>query len=177
MGTENRRYNVLFLCTHNSARSIFAEALVNAMPDCGLDAYSAGSEPAADVHPQALALLESLSIPTAGLHSKHWDTFATPEAPAMDFVFTVCDKAAQQTCPAWPGKPVTAHWGVPDPSIVTEDAEASRKAFRQAFHMLRHRIQLFASLPIEARDRLTLQREVDAIGRQVSSIDDRHDRP
>jgi len=167
MCADKRSYNVLFLCQHNSARSILGEALVNSMPASGLCAYSAGSDPADAVHPQTLALLESLSIPTDKLYPKHWDTFAAPDAPPMDFVFTVCDKTASQTCPAWPNKPVTGHWGIADPSRVVDGPEQERQAFRDALHHISRRVHLFMSLPIASRDRLTLQRDVEIIGRDT----------
>ena len=165
---KKRFYNVLFLCQHNSARSISGDALVNSMPGSGLRAYSAGTDPADAVHPQTLAVLESLSIPTDTLYPKHWDMFAAPDAPPMDFVFTVRDKAASQTCPAWPNKPVTGHWGIADPSQVVDNPERERRAFRDALHEMNRRVHLFMSLPIASRDRLTLQREIEAIGRNTS---------
>lgn len=157
-------YNVLFLCTGNSARSIFGEALINSMGKGRFRGFSAGSHPAGRVHPQALALLEKMQIPTAGLRSKSWEEFARADAPPMHFVFTVCDSAAAETCPVWPGQPMTAHWGVPDPAAVNGDEQARTKAFRAAFMALRNRISLFMNLPIASLDRLRLQQELDAIG-------------
>ena len=159
-----KTYNVLFLCTGNSARSIMAEALLDHWAKGRFRAYSAGSFPKSAVHPLALDLLEKAHLDTSGLRSKSWDEFAKPGAPQMDFVFTVCDQAASEVCPAWPGNPVTAHWGVPDPAAVEgTDAEKNR-AFRIAFQALETRIKLFASLRLEALDRLAIKREVDEIG-------------
>ena len=160
-----RVYNVLFLCTGNSARSILAESLLNHWGNGRFRAYSAGSFPKGQVHPLSIALLEQLHLPTAGLRSKSWDEFATPDAPALDFVFTVCDDAAGEVCPVWPGKPLTAHWGVPDPAAVV-GAEAVRwEAFRATLRELENRIRLFTSLPIATLDRMTLGTRVAAIGR------------
>lgn len=159
-------YHALFLCTGNSARSILAEALLNHWGDGRFRAYSAGSFPTGRVHPHALALLEHLGLPTEGLRSKSWDEFAAPGAPALDFVFTVCDAAAGEVCPIWPGHPVTAHWGVADPAAV-EGSEVERMAaFREAFRVLEHRIQAFTALRPEALDRLAMKQQLDAIGRQ-----------
>jgi len=159
-------YNVLFLCTGNSARSILAEVLLNDLGKGRFTAYSAGSHPADRVHPFAIELLERNHLPTAGLRSKSWDEFAQPGAPELHFVFTVCDKAAGEACPVWPGQPMTAHWGVPDPAEVQGSDEVKRKAFFQAFNQLQNRIALFANLPIVSLDRLSLQRQLDAIGRE-----------
>ncbi len=149
-------YNVLFLCTGNSARSILAEALLNRLGEGRFVAYSAGSFPKGAVHPGALALLDALDFPTDGLRSKSWDEFAGPDAPTMDFVVTVCDQAAGEVCPIWPGHPVTAHWGLPDPAAV-EGAEIERsRAFKTAFHALKHRIAAFVSLPVDRLDREAL---------------------
>jgi arsenate reductase len=165
MGLEATPYNVLFLCTGNSARSIFAEQLLNHWGAGLFRAYSAGSQPKGSVHPIALALLEQMKLPTAGLRSKSWDVFAGPHGPRLDFVFTVCDRAAAEVCPVWPGQPMTAHWGVADPAAV-EGADTQRwLAFRQAFRELENRIKIFASLPIRSLDRLRLQERIDAIGR------------
>jgi arsenate reductase len=158
-------YNVLFLCTGNSARSIMAEAILanKGMPD--FQAYSAGSHPGGRVHPEALRQLELARLPTAGMRSKSWDEFAQPGAPPMDFVFTVCDNAAHELCPVWPGQPVTAHWGIPDPAAVRGTPEQVASAFREAFMMLERRIGLFLGLPLTSLDRLALQREIDRIGK------------
>ncbi len=159
-------YNVLFLCTGNSARSILAEVLIEHWGNGRFKGYSAGSLPKGAVHPIALDLLENLHLPTGGLRSKSWNEFARPGAPVMDFVFTVCNQAAGETCPVWPGNPVTAHWGVPDPAAV-EGAEAEqRRAFRDAYLALENRIKLFVALPIEKLDRLAIKRNVDEIGRR-----------
>jgi arsenate reductase (thioredoxin) len=161
-------FNVLFLCTGNSARSILAEAAMNhlAIGRGRFRAFSAGSHPKADVHPFALELLREQHLPTAGLRSKSWDEFAAPGAPVMDFVFTVCDLAAQEQCPYWPGQPMTAHWGVPDPAAVTGTDEEKRRAFKDAFLTLRRRIELLASLPLDKLNRLALKHELDRIGRE-----------
>jgi arsenate reductase len=144
----NRVYNVLFLCTGNSARSILAEAILNDRGRGRFRAFSAGSHPKGAVHPQALALLERLGLPTEGLRSKAWDEFARPDAPPLDFVFTVCDDAAGEVCPIWPGQPVTAHWGQPDPAAVEGTALEKANAFREAFRTLEERIDLFLSRPL-----------------------------
>ena len=161
-------FNVLFLCTGNSARSILAEAAMNHLTIGGgkFKAYSAGSHPRAEVHALALETLRGCHIPIDGLHSKSWDEFAKADAPKLDFVFTVCDKAAAEQCPHWPGQPMTAHWGVPDPAEVQGTDEQKRKAFREAFLIIRRRIELFASLPMESLSRLALQERVDQIGRE-----------
>jgi arsenate reductase len=160
-----RTYNVLFLCTGNSARSILGEALLNAQGAGSFRGFSAGSFPKGKVHPQAIALLRSLGFPTESLRSKSWQEFASPGAPDMDFVFTVCDQAASETCPIWPGNPITAHWGVPDPAaIVGSEAEVAQ-AFRQTLRLLDRRIKLFTSLRSDALDRMAVKRELDAIGR------------
>ena len=157
-------YNVLFICTGNSARSILAEGLLNEMGKGRFRAWSAGSQPRGEVHPQALATLERLRIPTAGYRSKSWDEFIAPGAPVFDFIFTVCDNAAGEVCPFWPGKPVSAHWGVPDPAAVEDDEEMQRKAFNDAAMRLRRRIELFLSLPIQRLDALSLKLELQNIG-------------
>jgi arsenate reductase len=159
-------YNVLFLCTGNSARSILAEVLLNTLGRGRFLAFSAGSHPTGQVNPYAIHLLEKNRLPTVGLHSKDWAEFAQPGAPALDFVFTVCDKAAGEVCPVWPGQPMTAHWGVPDPAEVSGSEEQVEKAFFQAFHQLQNRIALFANLPITSLDRLSLQKQLDAIGQE-----------
>jgi arsenate reductase (thioredoxin) len=143
----SRRYNVLFLCTGNSARSIMAEAILNRKGFPNFMAYSAGSLPKGAVHPAALRQIEAANLPTAGLRSKAWDEFAAPGAPQMDFVFTVCDNAAKEVCPIWPGQPMTAHWGIPDPAIAEGTSEKIERAFRDTFRILDRRISLFVSLP------------------------------
>jgi arsenate reductase (thioredoxin) len=158
------RYNVLFLCTGNSARSIMAEAIMNAKGRPNFIAYSAGSHPSGRVRPEALRQLESAHLSTNGLRSKSWDEFAAPGAPRMDFVFTVCDNAAKEVCPIWPGQPMTAHWGVPDPVAVAGTPEQIEKGFRDAFMTLERRISLFLCLPLASLDRLAIKREVDRIG-------------
>jgi arsenate reductase len=159
-----RVYNVLFLCTGNSARSILGEALLNHKGKPNFHAFSAGSHPAGGVHPFAIRQLESAGLPTTGLHSKSWDEFAKPGAPKMDFVFTVCDNAAKEVCPIWPGQPMTAHWGVPDPAAVAGSNEQMERAFRGAFVTLDRRIGLFLHLPLSSLDQLAIKREVDRIG-------------
>jgi arsenate reductase (thioredoxin) len=160
------QYNVLFLCTGNSARSIMAEALLNLKGRPTFKAYSAGSHASGKVRPEALTQLESAHVPITGLRSKNWDEFAKPDAPKLDFVFTVCDNAAKEVCPIWPGQPMTAHWGVPDPAAVRGTGEEIRRAFRDAFFMLERRIGLFLCLPLSSIDRLKIQKELDNIGRQ-----------
>lgn len=158
-------YNVLFLCTGNSARSIMAEAILNHKGKGRFTAYSAGSHPSGQPRPEALQQIESAGMSTAGLRSKSWDEFAAPAAPKLDFVFTVCDNAAREQCPYWAGQPMTAHWGVPDPAAVQGTSEQIARAFRQAFLVLDRRIGLFLSLPLSALERLAVQREIDRIGR------------
>jgi protein-tyrosine-phosphatase len=161
---HQKTYNVLFLCTGNSARSILAECVLNRLGSGRFHAYSAGSFPRGAVHPLALQLLRSQSYSVTGLRSKSWDEFAAPDAPKLDFVFTVCDNAAGEVCPAWPGRPMTAHWGMPDPAAV-EGTEAERHlAFADAMRMLHNRIGIFVNLPIESLDRLSLQKRLRAIG-------------
>ena len=160
-----RVYNVLFLCTGNSARSILAESILNDRGNGRFRAYSAGSRPKGAVNPRALALLERMGLPTAGLRSKAWDEFAQPGAPTLDFVFTVCDDAAGEVCPVWPGQPMTAHWGQPDPVAVQGSELDQTNAFRDAFRMLERRIALFTSLPMASLDRLALGTKVREIGR------------
>jgi arsenate reductase len=159
-------YNVLFLCTGNSARSILGEAILNRRGRPNFRAFSAGSHPAGRVHPYALKQLESAGLPVEGLRSKGWDEFAKPGAPRMNFVFTVCDSAAAEVCPVWPGQPVTAHWGIPDPASVVESPEQIERAFRDAFITMGRRIELFLSLPLEKLDALAVKKEVDRIGRE-----------
>jgi len=159
-------YNVLFLCTGNSARSIMAEAIMNFKGRPQFTAYSAGSRPSGTVRPEALHEVEAARIPTDGLRSKSWDEFAKPDAPKLDFIFTVCDNAAKETCPIWLGHPTTAHWGVPDPAAVVGSKEEVEKAFRDAFFLLECRISLFLALPLASIDRLALKKELDRIGRQ-----------
>src|SRR6266849_1282998 len=160
------RYNVLFLCTGNSARSIMAEVLLNHRGQPNFTAYSAGSHPTGRVHPNALKQLEAARLPTVNLRSKSWGEFAQPGAPPMNFVFTVCDNAAQEVCPVWPGQPITAHWGVPDPAAVAGSPEQIDRAFRDAFLILDRRIGLFLSLPLSTLDELAIKKEIDRIGRQ-----------
>jgi arsenate reductase len=162
----NPRYNVLFLCTGNSARSIMAEAILNFKGRPQFKAYSAGSHPSGTVRPEALRQLQLAHIPAGGFTSKSWDKFAKPDAPKLDFVFTVCDHAAKEVCPVWPGQPMTAHWGIPDPAAVAGTPEQIGKAFRDAFLMLDRRIMLFLCLPLGSIDRLALKKELDDIGRQ-----------
>jgi len=161
--TPERPYNVLFLCTGNSARSILAEAILNKVGAGKFKAFSAGSQPAGKVNPQALALLARSGFATEGYRSKSWDEFAG--GPELDFVFTVCDNAANEVCPAWPGQPMTAHWGVPDPAAVTGTPDEIARVFREAFALLQRRIELFANLPVASLDRLSLKARLDDIGR------------
>jgi arsenate reductase (thioredoxin) len=159
-------YNVLFLCTGNSARSIMAEALTNFKGAPRFTAYSAGSHPSGKVRPEALRRLQAAHIPIDGLRSKSWDEFDSPGAPRMDFVFTVCDRAAKEACPFWPGQPVTAHWGVPDPAAVEGSRQVIERAFREAFTILERRVGLLLSLPLASLDRLAIKKSVDEIGRK-----------
>ncbi|MGJ8531481.1 MAG: arsenate reductase ArsC [Alphaproteobacteria bacterium] len=160
-------FNVLFLCTGNSARSILAEAIMNKVGAGRFKAYSAGSFPKGEVHPEAIALLTRLGFDTGFARSKNWDEFADPEAPKMDFVFTVCDDAANEACPVWPGQPLSAHWGIPDPAAVKgADSEISL-AFSEAYRMLNTRISIFTALPLASIDRMSLQPKLDDIGRQT----------
>jgi len=161
----DRCYNVLFLCTGNSARSILAEAILNNRGKGRFKAFSAGSYPKGAVHPLALALLERKHFPTEGLRSKAWDEFAQPGAPTIDFIFTVCDNAAGEICPVWPGHPMTAHWGQPDPAAVEGTELDKTNAFRDAFRMLERRIEMFTSLPIASLDQLSLGSRVREIGK------------
>lgn len=167
----DRPYNVLFLCTGNSARSIFAETILNKIGKDKFAAYSAGSHPKGAVHPRALALLTRLGLPTGELRSKSWSEFARPGSPELDFVFTVCDNAANEVCPVWAGQPMTAHWGVPDPAAVSGDEKAIEFAFRDAFMTLQRRIELFANLPVRSLDRMSLRKELDTIGKIAGKAD------
>ena len=162
-GRMTRPYNVLFLCTGNSARSILAEAILGRAGAGRFHAFSAGSFPKGAVHPAALELLAELGYATDGMRSKSWDEFAAADAPTLDFIFTVCDDAAGELCPVWPGKPVTAHWGIEDPAAVEGDRQAA--AFLTAYHALKRRIELFLALPLESLDELTLNQRLKAIGR------------
>lgn len=159
-------HNVLFLCTGNSARSIMAEAILNFKGRPRFTAYSAGSHPSSAVRPEALRQLQVAHIPTDALRSKAWEEFSRPGAPPLHFVFTVCDNAAKEVCPVWPGQPMTAHWGIPDPAAVEGTTEEVERAFRNAFFMLDRRISLFLSLPFASLDRLALKRKIDKIGQQ-----------
>jgi arsenate reductase len=160
------RYNVLFLCTGNSARSIMAEAILNRKGFPNFRAFSAGSQPKGAVHPAALREIEAARLPIAGLRSKAWDEFALAGAPQMDIVFTVCDNAAKEVCPVWPGQPMTAHWGIPDPAAVEGSSKTVEKAFRDAFLILDRRISLFLSLPLSSLDKVALKKKIDRIGRE-----------
>lgn len=163
--TQARAYNVLFLCTGNSARSIIAEAILNREGLGRFGAFSAGSQPKGSVHPVALHMLETLNHPVAGLRSKSWEAFGGPEAPPLDFVFTVCDNAANEVCPIWPGQPMTAHWGIPDPAAVEGSEAEVHAAFLDAYRMLSNRIALFTALPLESIDRMSLRTRLAAIGK------------
>lgn len=165
MEPMDRPLNVLFLCTGNSARSILSEVMMNAMGAPRFRAYSAGSHPTGQVNRFALELLQKNRLPIEGLRSKSWDEFAQPGAPALDFVFTVCDSAAGEVCPLWPGQPISAHWGVPDPAAVQGSDDDKRKAFFRAYSALQNRIQLFLALPLAKLDRIALKQRLDEIGR------------
>jgi protein-tyrosine-phosphatase len=162
-------YNVLFLCTGNSARSIMAEAIMNRLGQGRFRAFSAGSHPKGTVHPQALALLRKLNYDVSDMRSKSWAEFSTIGAPQLDFVFTVCDNAAAEVCPVWPGQPMTAHWGIPDPAAATGTEAEVGLAFAEALRMLNARISIFVSLPLRSLDQLTLQKRLDAIGKETGS--------
>jgi arsenate reductase len=164
-------FNVLILCTGNSARSIIAEALINHWGRGKFKGYSAGSFPAGKVNPYALEILERMRIPVNEPRSKSWDEFAQPGAPVMDFIFTVCDNAAGEVCPVWPGRPMSAHWGVADPAAVTGDEAAKIGAFREAFRELENRIKIFTSLPVEQLDKVKLQQQLHAIGKMRAGKD------
>ncbi len=159
------KFNVLFLCTANSARSIMAEAILNRLGIGQFRAFSAGSHPKGQVHPEIIRLLQSLHYDTSGLRSKSWSEFAAPGAPLLDFVFTVCDNAAGETCPVWPGQPMTAHWGVPDPAEATGTPAEKALAFKDAYRMIERRIGIFVSLPLRSLDQLSLQHRLREIGR------------
>lgn len=160
-----KTYNVLFLCTANSARSILAEAILNQHSTGHFRAFSAGSQPRGSVHPHALDLLAHAGFDTSSARSKSWEEFAADGAPVMDFVFTVCDDAAEESCPVWPGQPMTAHWGIPDPARATGTEAEKRYAFAQAFRLLSSRIAIFAALPVASLDRLSLKTQIEVIGR------------
>lgn len=162
---NDKVYNVLFLCTGNSARSIMAEALLNAMGRGRFKAHSAGSFPKGEVHPLAKELVEKNRLPVADLRSKSWDEFARPGSPPLDFVFTVCDNAAGEVCPLWPGQPMTAHWGIPDPAAASGALEERRKAFFTAYNQLSNRLSIFVNLPLTHLDRLALKKKLDEIGK------------
>lgn len=160
-------FNVLFLCTGNSARSILAESILNREGKGKFIGYSAGSQPKGEVHPFALDLLKKMNYPTDKLRSKNWEEFSQPGAPELDFVFTVCDNAAAEVCPVWPGQPMTAHWGIPDPAAVEGTEAVRRLAFADAYRHLSNRISIFTSLPIQSLDKLSLQKRLDEIGRKM----------
>jgi protein-tyrosine-phosphatase len=168
----DRTYNVLFLCTGNSARSILAESLLNHWGQGRFRGYSAGSFPKGQVHPISIALLKQLNLPADRLRSKSWDEFAAPGAPPLDFIFTVCDNAAGEVCPVWPGQPMTAHWGVEDPAAVEGSDARKWAAFRQTLMALENRIRLFINLPVAALDKMTLQRRIEAIGKALAEDKD-----
>jgi protein-tyrosine-phosphatase len=163
----DRAYNVLFLCTGNSARSVMAEVLLNHWGKGRFRAFSAGSHPTGRIHPFTLDLLEGLKLPTANLRSKSWDEFALPNAPILDFVFTVCDQAAGEVCPVWPGQPITAHWGFPDPAAFVGPDVEKRALFADVFRQIENRIKIFAALPLEKLDRLAIQRQVRELGAKL----------
>jgi arsenate reductase (thioredoxin) len=166
MPAMQSHYNVLFLCTGNSARSIMAEAIMNRKAARHFTAYSAGSHPSGFVRPEAIRQIEAARLPTEGLRSKSWDEFSQPDSPPLNFVFTVCDSAAKEVCPFWPGQPMTAHWGIPDPAAVKGTPEEIERAFKGAFASLDRRISLFLALPLATLDTFALQREIDAIGHE-----------
>jgi arsenate reductase (thioredoxin) len=168
--TNQRPFNVLFLCTGNSARSIMGEAIINRVGMGKFKGYSAGSMPKGEVHPLTINLLNKLNYDTSTLRSKSWEEFSAPGAPALDFVFTVCDNAANEVCPIWPGQPMTAHWGVPDPAAVEGDDARRALAFADTYRMLNNRIGIFTSLPLTSLDKLTLQRRLDDIGKTKTDV-------
>ncbi len=172
MLSEKPHYNVLFLCTGNSARSIIAEAIMNRLGAPRFKAYSAGSQPKGEVHPYTIDLLRSLNHKVDDFRSKSWDEFAGPDAPPLDFVFTVCDSAAAEACPIWPGQPMSAHWGVPDPAAVEGIEAVKRAAFADTYRMMHQRISIFTNLPIASLDRLSLQKSLDDIGRTRDEPDE-----
>lgn len=163
-----KTYNVLFLCTGNSARSILAEAILNDIGVGHFQAFSAGSTPTGRVHPYAMELLEQLALPTGDLRSKDWSELAQPASPRLDFVFTVCDRAAGEPCPVWPGQPMSAHWGLPDPAAAEGNEAERRLAFAETYRMLKNRIGAFVSLPLDSLDRLSLQNRLNTIGVETS---------
>lgn len=169
--SERKPFSVLFLCTGNSARSIMAEAILNREGRRKFRAFSAGSQPKGSVHPCTLDLLRKLNFDVSGFRSKNWSEFAGPDAPKLDFVFTVCDNAAAETCPVWPGQPITAHWGIPDPAAATGNDAEIHLAFAEAFRMLNNRISTFVNLPIQSLDSLALQRHLDSIGKMPRAGD------
>lgn len=171
--TNNTPRNVLFLCTHNSARSIMAECIMNRLGNGRFKAYSAGSQPSGRVHPYAMDLLQQLNYDVSDLRSKSWEEFATPDAPKLDFVFTVCDNAADEVCPVWPGQPMSAHWGLPDPSAAEGTESERRFAFADTHRMLYQRIGIFVNLPLDSLDKLSLQRRLDDIGRTKADAPER----
>jgi arsenate reductase len=168
--TVDRPLNVLFLCTGNSARSILSEAIINRLGMGKFKGYSAGSMPSGKVHPMALELLNRLNYDTSTARSKSWEEFAGPGAPELDFVFTVCDNAANEVCPIWPGQPMSAHWGLPDPVAVEGDETQRALAFADTYRMLNNRIGIFTSLPLTSLDKLSLQRRIDAIGKMMTDV-------
>lgn len=170
---DTRPLNVLFLCTHNSARSIIAEAVMNRLGMGKFKGYSAGSQPSGRVHPFAMDLLQKLNYDTSALRSKNWEEFAAPGAPQLDFVFTVCDNAANEVCPYWPGQPMSAHWGLPDPSAYEGSETERRVAFADTHRMLYQRISIFTNLPLASLDKLSLQRHLDEIGRSKAPAPER----
>lgn len=168
---EERQLNVLFLCTGNSVRSILAEAILTRLGEGRFRALSAGSAPKGEVNPDAIAFLKHMNHPTDGLRSKDWEEFARPDAPPIDFVFTLCDSAAGEACPVWPGRPMTAHWGLPDPAAVEGNAAERAAAFTECYRMLNNRISILVNLPLASLDRLSLQKNLDRIGRSESEVD------
>ncbi|MBK8908880.1 MAG: arsenate reductase ArsC [Rhodospirillales bacterium] len=170
-GATDRMYNVLFLCTGNSARSVIAESILNRYGRGRFRAYSAGSHPTGEVNPYALELLKNQNYPTGELRSKDWGEFSGRDAPHLDFVFTVCDNAAQEVCPVWPGQPMTAHWGVPDPAAAEGSEAVKRAAFAETMRLLTQRISIFTSLPLASLDRLSLQKRLDDIGKAKDAPD------